>query len=330
MPGPARPTIYDVAERAGVSKSLVSLVLQGSPRVSDARRAAVQAAIEELHYRPSRAAATLASSRTRSIGTVIDDFRNLWFVDLVRGMHNVLDEPGYHLTIADLQLNAHLGQHPVEGFLATHVEGLVVAAEPTGINDVDGVPTVLVGGRSGSITGADTVANDDVLGARIATRHLIDLGHRRVGHITGEGGSAALRRGSFTETMREAGLEPLVGGSGETTEEEGYRGAAALLDAHPDLTALFASNDVIALGALAALRERGLANPADVSVIGYDDSPLAAARYLDLTTIDDQSAEVGAEAARMLLTRIADPSLPPRGVLIPPHLVTRSSTAPPR
>jgi DNA-binding LacI/PurR family transcriptional regulator len=327
---PDRPTIYDVAARAGVSKSLVSLVLQGSPRVSDARRTAVTAAIRELGYRPSKVAAALAGSRTRSIGVVVDDFRNPWFVDLVRGMHEVLDEPGYHLTVADLELNAHLGQHPVEGFLATRVEGLVIATEPAGIATVDGVPTVIAGSRSSVLAGADAVANDDDLGARIATRHLIDLGHRRIGHVSGAGGSAALRRTSFVATMRAAGLEPVVAGRGDHTEEQGYRAGLELLDAAPDLTAVFAANDVVALGVLAALRERGLSVPGDVSLVGYDDSPLASARFLAVTTIDDRSAAVGAEAARMLLSRIEDPTLAPRVVLVPPHLVERTSTAPPR
>ena len=133
-PRQKRPTIYDVAERAGVSKSLVSLVLQNSTRVSDEKRAAVRAAIQELGYLPSRAATALAGNRTRAIGVMIDDFRNPWFVDLLEGMQEVLNGPGFHVTVADANLNAHLEQSPISGFLAAGVEGLVIGG------DVDAVP----------------------------------------------------------------------------------------------------------------------------------------------------------------------------------------------
>lgn len=322
----SRPTIYDVAQRAGVSKSLVSLVLRGSPKVSPERRRAVEEAIRALDYRPSRAATALAGVRTRNIGLVIDDFRNLWFVDLLDGMRDVLDPAGFQVSVADLRRDAHA----VEGFIATHAEAVVVAAEPDAAALRIPVPVAVVGGRAGSIPGADTVANDDTEGARIATRHLLELGHRRIGHLTGGGGSAALRRAAYTRVMREAGLHPLLtGGEHETSDEGGYRAARQLLEAHPDVTAIFASNDVMALGAAAALRDRGLAIPHDVSLVGYDDSPLANSRYLSFTTIDDRSRDVGAETARAILARLDDPEAEPRHIRLSPTLIDRGSTAPP-
>lgn len=327
-----RPTIYDVARAAGVSKSLVSLVLQGSERVSQTRRTAVLRAIEELGYRPSVAATSLASSRTRSIGVVVDDFENLWYVDLLRGMRDVLNEPGFHVSVADRNLNAHLDLDPVDGFLARGVEGLVVAAEPDGarLTRVD-VPVVVAGQRERVSPAADSVANDDEAGTRLAVGHLLDLGHREIGHLGGSGGAAAVRRAAYVAMMREAGLAPIVvGGGAPSTEETGYRTARQLLAENPDLTAIFTANDTMALGALAALRERGLRVPEDVSVVGYDNSPLAESRLLSLTTVDDRSAEVGAESARALLARIEQPDRDPVRVLLEPALVRRSSTAPPR
>ncbi|MFS2029980.1 LacI family DNA-binding transcriptional regulator, partial [Curtobacterium sp. CT11-45] len=126
--GAGKPaTIYDVAARAGVSKSLVSLVLQRSPRVSQQRRDAVLKAIQELDYRPSTAAVSLAGTRSRTIGVVLDDFRNQWFVDLLTGLREALQDQGHRLVVADRFLNTGLDASPVEGFLSMRVEGIVIA-----------------------------------------------------------------------------------------------------------------------------------------------------------------------------------------------------------
>ncbi|MEA5456539.1 LacI family DNA-binding transcriptional regulator [Sinomonas sp. JGH33] len=327
-----RPTIYDVARRAGVSKSLVSLVLRGEPHVSDARRQAVLEAIEELGYRPSRAASALASQQTRSVGVLIDDFHNPWFVELLAGLRSVLDPAGYSASVADLQLEAASGRNPVDGFLAQHVDALVIAAEPDpGLLQGVRVPVVVAGVRElgpAVLPGADVVAGDDERGGELATAHLLDLGHRNVGHLTGRGGPAAHRRRGYEKAMAAAGLEPLVvGAGGGTSEQDGYSGALELLDCRPPVTAIIAANDVMAVGALAALRERGLRAPADVAVVGYDNSPLAAYHYLALTSVDPRSREIGAEAARTLLARLQNPDAPRRHALIEPTLVTRPSTA---
>lgn len=327
----ARPTIYDVARRAGVSKSLVSLVLRGEPHVSEARRRAVQDAIEELGYRPSRAASALASQRTRSVGVLIDDFHNPWFVELLAGLRSVLDPAGYTVTVADLQLEAASGRNPVDGFLAQHADALVLAAEPSPglIRDVP-IPVVVAGVRElgpGALPLADVVAGDDERGGELATRHLLELGHRAIGHISGRSGPAVHRRRGYERAMREAGLEASVVGSDlATTETEGYAAAVELFEKTPGITAIVASNDLMAVGAFAALRERGLSVPGDVAVVGYDNSPLAAYRYLALTSVDPHSREIGAAAARTLLTRLNDPEAPPRRELIAPSLVIRSST----
>jgi DNA-binding LacI/PurR family transcriptional regulator len=327
----ARPTIYDVAQRAGVSKSLVSLVLRDAPHVSPKRRQAVLTAISDLGYRPSSAASSLAGHRTRSVGVAIDDFENLWFVDLLRGMRRVFDESGHNVSVADRRLNAPLQRDPVDAFLSMQVEGIVLAMETGGpVPDFGSVPVVVAGARDVVPPGADFVANDDAEGARLATEHLIGLGHRRIGHLTGSGGIAALRRSSYEATMAAAGLTAVVTGSGATTEADGYGATLTLLEAHPDVTGIFAANDVMLLGALAALRERHLAVPDDVSVVGYDNSPLAASHYLQLSTVDDRSADVGTYAAEAILARHDEPDRAPSHVLLSPALVVRSSTSAPR
>ncbi|PCN47071.1 LacI family transcriptional regulator [Curtobacterium sp. 'Ferrero'] len=342
----AKPaTIYDVAARAGVSKSLVSLVLQRSPRVSEQRRAAVLAAIQDLDYRPSTAAVALAGTRSRTVGVVLDDFRNQWFVDLLTGLRESLQGQGHRLVVADRFLNTGLDASPVEGFLSMRVEGIVIAGEPDADVAVPAsMPLVVAGGRA-TVPRADTVANDDRTGGAIAADHLLGLGHTRIGFV-GAGSAASVERRTGLEARIAAVAAGRVDGSagsgslaavptvvasvvpGDPTEDTGVRALGALLDAHPDVTAVFAANDVMALGAMSALAERGLRVPEDVSVIGYDDTPVAATRYVGLTSIDDRSVEIGRGAGERLLARIADPGAPAREILVEPRLVARRTTAP--
>jgi DNA-binding LacI/PurR family transcriptional regulator len=326
-----RPTIYDVAERAGVSKSLVSLVVAGSTQVSEKRRAAVLSAIAELGYRPSQAATILASARTRNIEVLIDDYRNLSFVGLVHGVRDGLADHDYYVTLTETQPH----NSPSAGRRyrpATPADGRILAAEPRAA-DLAGWngPTVVAGLRETAPDGADLVASDDDLGARLACEHLLGLGHRRFGHLTGSGGPAHHRRAGFHGAMSAARLRGHIAGeNGGTTEQDGYRTAAELLDRYPRITAIVAANDVMALGALAAIREHGRSVPGDISLVGYDNSPLAQSRYLSLTSVDDRSAAVGAAAASALLARIEDPTGPAIRAMIEPALVVRGTTAKPR
>lgn len=327
-----RPTIYDVARLAGVSRSLVSLVLQNSPRVSPERRAAVQQAIDELQYRPSRAAAALAGSRTRTIGVLLDDYRNLWFVDLLSGIELELAPLGYRVAVESITSNAQVDPSPLDGFESLRVSGIVVATEPTEAMTVRrGTPVVVVGHRDLTLPAADVVANDDRLGARLATEHLLGLGHTEIGHLSGSGGSARYRYEGFAAAMARAGLEPRtgVGDDHGIGEIDGYQATRRLLAEQPATTAIFAVTDTMALGAAAAARDAGRHIPEDLSLIGYDNSPLASSQLLRLTTIDPKSRQVGAVAAKSLLARMQDPDRESEESLVEPQLVTRSSTAPP-
>lgn len=329
--GVRSPTIYDVAARAGVSKSLVSLVLQGSPRVSAERRAAVEQAMEELSYRPSRVAAALAGSRTRTVGVLLDDYRNLWFVELLAGLQEQLSALGFRVAVESATSNAHVDRSPLEGFLSLRVSGIVIATEPTeAMTGTGDVPLVVAGTRQIRLPGADVVANDDRAGGRLATEHLLGLGHRGIAHLSATGGAAAARAQGYADAMCSAGLEPVtVGAATGTTEVDGYQVATRLLADRPGTTALFAANDTMALGAAAAARDADLQIPQDLSLMGYDNSALASAQLLRLTTVDGRSHEVGAEAARRLLARGERPAEATRVSLVEPRLVLRASTAPP-
>ena len=332
MPNRRPPTIIDVAARAGVSKSLVSMVLRDDPGVSDARRAAVLAAAAELGYRPNRAAAILAGTRTRTIGVVVDDFRNPWYVPMLDGIRAALAPHGLRLTLADTTANAHLSTTPFDDLVSLRVDGIVLAAESSvDLHVPDDTPVVVAGDRAAVPSGLDVVASDESAGGRMATEHLVTLGHRAIAHLTGTGGPAAVRRAAAVRRMVESGIPPLVFGDGPTSEQAGHDAARVALAEHPGLTALFAANDVMAMGAIAAVQHAGLRVPQDVSVIGNDESPLASSPLLQLTTVDPHNDEVGRLAAERLVALIGVVPRPaPDRTLVAPSLVVRSTTAPPR
>ncbi|MDO5698759.1 MAG: LacI family DNA-binding transcriptional regulator [Dermatophilus congolensis] len=335
MPPRKGVTIYDVAQRAGVSKSLVSLVLQNSPKVGRTRREAVLAAIDELDYRPSRAAAALAGSRTRSLGVVIDDFSNPWYVGLLDGLHAGLEGSQINVSVSDQHLNAHRDESPVDGFIAARVDALLIAGE-LAERECErlarlSIPTVIAGIRSRMVPGADVVRSEERRGAALAVEHLVKLGHRRIAYITGRTAPAAERENGYREQMKAAGLAPVVvGQEGRTNEPEAYHHTRALLTQSPHdalPTAILAANDTMAMGVAGALREKGLSIPGDVSLVGYDNSPLATSRLLDLTSVDNHNTAVGEASAQLLRGRIENLDTPAQVVSIDTELVIRGSTA---
>ena len=325
------PTIRTVAARAGVSKSLVSLVLQNSPRVSATKREAVLRAVAELGYRPDPVARSLAERRTRTIGIVIDDLSNPWYVALLDGLRPVLHEHGLRPLLAD----GRTEPDAVQALSDLRVDGLVLVGTPSAsaAAQVDAlgnqIPTVVAGTREPRLSAVDLVANDDYSGAQLATRHLLELGHRRVAHIVGEGEVGRLRRAGYEAVMTDAGLEPRCA-AGDWTETTGHRVATDLLRSSKETTAIVAANDLSAVGVLGAADELGLRVPEDLSVVGYDDTWFARLPRLSLTTINGHIAEVGQVAGRTLTARI-DGERGTAGVrLLFPALVERSSTGPVR
>ncbi|WP_030165915.1 LacI family DNA-binding transcriptional regulator [Streptomyces sp. NRRL S-813] len=328
------PTIRDVAARAGVSKSLVSLVLRGSESVRPEKRRAVLAAIEELGYRPNAAARSLSERRTRTVGVLLNDLRNPWFVELLDGLNARLHDSGLHVLLADGRLNRRLGQDLTRTFTELRVDGVVAVGtlqDPAALRTAaDRVPTVVAGTREPELPGVDVIAGDDERGARLATEHLIGLGHRRIAHIAGRGAVGELRRRGFEAAMREHGLaDTAVVEQGDLTEEGGYRATVRLLSRRQRPTAVFAVNDMTCVGALSAAEESGLRVPGDLSLAGYDNTYLSRLRHLWLTTVDNASHDVGRLAAQRLLDRIEDPGRPRTVDLTVPVLEVRGTTAAP-
>ncbi|MFC9913328.1 LacI family DNA-binding transcriptional regulator [Streptomyces sp. NPDC127197] len=326
------PTIRDVAEHAGVSKSLVSLVLRGSGQVRPEKREAVLRAVRELGYRPNAAARSLSEQRTRTVGVLLNDLRNPWFVDLLDGLNSLLHDNGLHMLLADARLNRRTGHDLTGPFLDLRVDGLIVVGtlpDPAALGTVaDRIPLVVAGAREPVPTGVDVVAGDDERGTRLVTEHLIGLGHRRIAHIAGYGAVGELRRRSFEATMREHGLaDGAIVEACDMTEEGGHRAAVRLLGRPDRPTAVLAVNDIAAVGALSAAEALGLRVPDNLSVTGYDNTSISRLRHLWLTTVDNAGHEVGRRAARCLLDRFEGRGGQGSVHLATPTLEIRGTTA---
>lgn len=327
------PTIRDVASRAGVSKSLVSLVLRGDTGVSEPRRAAVTRAVEELGYRPNRAARALGVGRSGTVGVLLNDLRNPWFVDLLAGLTATLDTVGLAPVLVDSATTRRIGGAPVDRLLEQQVDGIVVVGtseDGAALREaVASVPIVLAGTYDPQELGADVVVNDDETGARLATEHLLDLGHTRIVHLSGPARVGELRAAGYRRAVADRGLEPLVV-PGSMTEESGYAAARRVMAHEPRPTAVVAYNDLTAIGTLSAADDTGLRVPEDLSVIGYDNTYLAAIRHISLTTVDNGTFAIGVQAARWLSERIGGHTGPARTHRVPVTLRVRGTTAAPR
>jgi DNA-binding LacI/PurR family transcriptional regulator len=325
-----KPTIRNVAERAGVSKSLVSLVMRGSPHVSERRRQAVLKAARELGYRPNAVARSLVEGRTRLIGALVADLHNPFFAEFLDGLQESLHGANLRMIVGSGRWDPLFEAEAVEAFLEMRVDGLVLlSVVPDSLDEAAAsVPVVIVGERD--VEGVDIVVDDDELGARLAVDHLVDLGHRRIAHIEGAPSTTArYRRDGYEKAMSHHRLsEEIIVEPGDFTEEGGYQAAGKLLSRVPRPTAIFAPNDLVAIGALSAADELGLRVPADVSIVGYDNTHLAAIRHISLTSVDQPRRDMGRAAAELLCARIDDLLRTPRQTLVVPHLVVRSTTGP--
>jgi DNA-binding LacI/PurR family transcriptional regulator len=324
-----KATIYDVAAEAGVSKSLVSLVLRGDSSVSEARREAVQKAIKKLNYRPSRNAQNLASNQSKTVGVIITEYENLSYVSVLSGLREVFDAADYRILITDLHTNPNLHGDAVDALVSMDVEALVFIVEPATLN-TEGltIPSIMIGERETLVKGADVVFSDDWVGTELVIEHLMKLGHKEIAHLSGLGGIARNRRASYVTLMKDRKLKPIVfGESKETNQLGGYLSAKELLASKQPFTAIYAANDYIAAGAISALTEQNFRVPEDVSVVGYDNAPISREYALRLTTVDDMGVEIGRKAAKQLLKHIETGQIGrTKQILIEPKIVVRKST----
>ena len=340
-PNGHRPTLQDVAERAGVSKSLVSLVMRGEPMVREEKRQRVVQAAEELGYQVRvRSRAPVDERSTSTVGLLVADLRNPLLVDVVEQATSVLDDAGFTSVLTTLATpagsssNRRLALGAVDALKDLRVRALlIVGSVPEGdalAHLTSGIAVVVTAAHAEGLR-ADVVRNDDRLGMRLVIDYLVACGHRAIAHLGGLGGGTAQERlAGYRDAMQHHGLTTeIVTAGADFTEDSGYRGAAQLLRRGHRVTAITAVNDLAAVGALSAAADAGLRIPRDLAVTGYEDTLLAAIRQVSLTSVNPDSAGMGALAARCLLRRIDTPGRDTEQHLLPPRLATRFSSNPP-
>jgi DNA-binding LacI/PurR family transcriptional regulator len=324
---PPRPRLADVAAEVGVSPASVSLVLRGAPGPSAATRARVLEAAARLGYRPDRAASLLARRRSRLIGVMMD-VRSSYHGELVEDVHEVAERQGYDLVLSTVTRTRGEAR-AVETLLDSRCEALVLLgpeAPASWLGELDRRLPVVVVGRPVRGAGVDVVRADDAQGAGLVVDHLAELGHRDIAYIDGgRGAISAGRRRGYEAAVRRLGLEPRIL-PGDHTEESGSHAAAQLGDPGSRPTAVATFNDRVAVGLLDALSRAGTAVPGDVSVVGYDDSPLSRLAHVDLTTVSQNSEELIRHAVTAVVERLDGGRAGHRHVVVPPRLVVRSST----
>jgi len=332
---PSDPTILDVARRAGVSKSLVSMVTRGEPGVSEEKRLAILKAIKELDYRPNAMARGLVQRRTRMLGVMISNLRNPFFGAVVSGIQTRAADLGFRVLFNTGDRVPEMEERAIESLLELRVDGLILASPRVPdefISRVGHAVPVVVLNRNTVGKTSDSVTNDNIAGARLAVEHCVSFGHRRIAFIEGGSGAGARNRHEgYLRAMREFDLaDEIITVLGKHTEEGGYRGATELLKLKPFPTAIFASNDLCAIGAMNAMDEAGLSIPEDVSLVGYDNNRMAALRNISLTTIDQPGDNMGRSAVDRLTERVAGHRTDPSHEVVAPSLVVRRTTGPPR
>ena len=337
-----RPTQVDVARRAGVARSTVSYVLNGSPdgrvTISDETRQRVLEAIEALGYEPDARAQALRSGNTNTIALIIPDLRNPHFCEYATGIEEAARAAGYHLLLSSTTLNNEYAVDIFKDLARRRFDGLILAS--SFILESEEAQSTLAQIRKRGLPvvelsenyGVDSVSADYRDATREVMSYLLSLGHRRIGLIYGVGGHelGQDRLQPYQESLKAAGIPVRAGLIAECgpTIEDGYRAALKLLKPASRPTALLAINDLLAISAVRAAADLGLSIPGDLSLVSYDNIPMANYLVPRLTTVTKDAPALGRKAFEVLLARIQNPELPRQRVHSQARLIRRESTGP--
>ena len=327
-----RPTMEDVAREAGVSRSLVSLVFQDSPKVHERSRARVLDAAARLNYRPNALARSLASTRTQTLGIVLDDLHNPYFADALGAVQDAAEASGHRTLLADGRRSGERELDAVRTFIDHRVDGVILVSPRAPEADLGALarttPLVALERRMHA-PHVDLVMHDDSIGCHLVVQHLVGLGHRHICHVDGGvGAGAANRREAYRAAMVAADLGRFVDiVEGEYTEAAGREAAAALLRRRNLPTAVFCANDFAAAGVAAVFMREGISIPREVSLVGYDDTSLAGLDVLSLTSVRQPLAAMAHTSIELIGKRLETPGRRSQRLELPPDLVVRRSTA---
>ncbi len=328
-------SMYDVAHLAGVSHQTVSRVINENTSVSESTREKVQSAMAALNYRPNRAARSLATAKTKLLGVLASDTGQFGPASLMHAIEHASREAGYFAVASSVDGQSHDSiAAGMAQLLELGVEALIVVAPQAAVLDVAkslsmNLPMVTI--DSSNRMDVFTVAVDNYSGARLAVRHLVEAGHKKIVHIRGPVGwvEAEARVKGYRDELEAQGLELADVVQGDWTSETGWLVGQELAKRIEDFTAIFVANDHMVLGLLHAFREAGISVPTDVSIIGFDDLPDAAHFAPPLTTIRQNFHEVGRRAVALLLEELTGVESI-RHEQIVPQLVQRESVAAPK
>ncbi len=334
-----RPTIKDVAAHAGVSRQTVSRVINNKGEVSPETRARVLAAVEELDYRPSAVARSMVAGHTCTLGCISPNLIDYTLASIIQSAQAEARCQGYFILVGSAPTEADVGPL-LEEMLLRQVDGLLVINPYADDRYRHFVPLVKKGmavvylNNTPQDEPVSSVRCDDHEGGYQATRYLIDMGHTAIATLVGPANEECTfdRLAGYRQALAQAGLDfdPMLTPRGDWSATSGYQATQGLLEAGRSFSAIFAQNDRMAVGAIRALREAGRRVPDDISVIGFDDIPLAS--YFDppLTTLRQPMEESGRQAVRLLIEAIQSPDHPPKQILTRARLIERASCAPPR
>ncbi len=326
-------TLHDVAAYCGISYQTVSRVINGSPQVSAKTRQRVTDAIKVLNYQPNKAARMLVTRRSSIIEVITFGASYYGPAQMMSGVERAARQLGYRLMFASLeQVAPDEVETVLENLGVRSVDGTVIIApiDSAVFDEIDrayqGIPFLKLGTLSDPHV--PSVGIDQMLGSQIVTQHLINLGHTRIAEIRGpeQWHDANDRHTSWLKTLASNGLKPAGSEAGDWSAQSGYDAAKHLMENRIGFSALVVANDQMALGAMRALRERGLGIPGDVSVVGFDDIPEAAFFEPPLTTVRQDFAAMGQQAVEYLAQIIEDPHTPPHPQVLYPELIIRRST----
>lgn len=331
-------TMKQVAERAGVSTSTVSHVINNTRVVSDEVRERVLSIIAEMRYIPSAVARSLKNDRTGTIGMMVPNNSNPYFAELIQGIEDAAFKVGYNVILCNAYDDPKKQAAYLRVLMEKRIDGLILVAsgadeELSALLRHQPIPMVLVDREVAGVD-ADYIESDHERGSYLATKYLLELGHRDIGCVSGPIDLPPSRNRvvGYLRALKEAGvrfrLDLLV--RSDFTSEGGYAAFRQLLSLKRPPTAIFASNDLMAIGGLSAASEMQVQVPAQLSVVGYDDIALASFTTPRLTTVVQPKYEMGQRITNVLIDRIMGTTLPPQHVQMETRLEVRQSTAPPR